>query len=504
MFLEFGAEETESGVTESNVKERYDVCVVGGGPGGMLSATLLAEKGLDVLLIERGSYTPQKDTIPFSASELRDRYKNAGITAMLGAPTVNYVEGNCLGGGSEVNSGLYHRPSPEIIERWCQSNQIASLDYQDLEPLLELNEKELGISYLPGEASRPSLKLAEGASAMGWQSLEVPRWFKYDEEAYTPERPLGTRRSATEVYLDRFFKAGGNILLNAQVDLITLSPNGDWCCEILVDGLQNKKLKNKGRKKQVRSEYLFLSAGAIDTPFLLMKSRLGTNVGDSLAVHPTIKVMAKFPEPVNSPGVGVPVHQVKEFAPEYSFGCAVSSLPFLVAQGMSRDDLSVREIVDEWEHFFTYYAMTSGGRGRIRKLPFFADPVVQYKMSRHDLQVMTKATRDLCRLLLAAGAVDLHVSDRSIDKISGIDQLINIPGVLNKRHTELMTIHVMASCPMGEDRSVCTVNSWGRLHGLERIYIADASLFPGALGANPQGTLMALARRNVNKFLSEI
>ncbi len=483
MFLETG----------ESVKERYDVCVVGGGPGGMLSATLLAEKGLEVLLIERGNYTPQKDTVPFSASELRDRYKNAGITAMLGAPTVNYVEGSCLGGGSEVNSGLYHRPSPEVIDRWSQSHQIASLTQQELEPLMEINEKELEISLLPGEASKPSLKLAEGATNMGWQSTEVPRWFKYDE-GYTPVRPLGIRKSATEVYLDRFFKAGGNVLLNAHVDSITMSAKGDWCCDMVLSG----------QRKEVRSEYLFLSAGAIDTPFLLLKSRLGTNIGNSLAIHPTIKVMAKFAEPVNSPNVGVPVHQVKEFAPEYSFGCAVSSLPFLVAQGMSRDDLSTREVVDEWQHFFTYYAMTSGGRGRIRKLPFLADPVVQYKMSKDDLQLLAKAARDLCRLLLAAGAVDLHVSDRSISKISGIEQLINIPSVLSKSFAELMTIHVMGSCPMGEDRSICAVNSWGQLHGLERMYIADASIFPGALGANPQGTLMALVRRNVNKFISEI
>jgi len=396
MFLEPG----------QSLKDRYDACIVGGGPGGMLSATLLAEKGLNVLLIERGQYTPQKSTIPFSASELRDRYKNSGITAMLGSPTVNYVEGSCLGGGSEVNSGLYHRPSQEVIENWARSHQIDSFAYRDFESLMELNEKDLEISLLPGEASKPSLKLVEGAKKMGWQSLEVPRWFKYDEQAYAPERPLGIRRSATEVYLNRYFAAGGNILLGAKVDLVTLSPEGDWCCEIIVGG----------QRKQIRSEYLFLSAGAIDTPFLLLKNRLGSHVGKNLAVHPTVKVMAKFPEPVNSPDVGVPVHQVKEFAPQYSFGCAVSSLPFLVAQGMSRNDLPIREVVDEWEHFFTYYAMTGGGRGRIRKLPFLADPVVQYKLNTDDLRLLAKATRDLSRLLLAAGAVDLHVSDRSIEK----------------------------------------------------------------------------------------
>lgn len=479
---------------ETFCKKKYDVCVVGGGPGGVLSATLLAEKGLSVLLLERGQYTPQEKTIPFSASELRDRYKNAGITATLGAPTVNYVEGSCLGGGSEVNSGLYHRPSSGVIEEWCRTHHIESFAYQDLEPLMELNEKELGVSYLPGEASKPSLKLAEGANKLGWQSMEVPRWFKYDEDAYTPARPLGIRRSATEVYLDRLLAAGGHIVLGAKVDLLTLSPRGDWCCDVVWNG----------QSLRVSSEYLFLSAGAIDTPFLLLKSRLGTNVGTNFAVHPTIKVMAKFPQPVNSPDVGVPVHQVKEFAPKYSFGCAVSSLPFLVAQSMSRNDLPTREIVDEWEHFFIYYAMISGGRGRIRKLPFFADPIVHYKLSRDDLRLMASATRDLCRLLLAAEANALHVSDRSIEKISTPDQLINIPSVLSKQRAELMTIHVMASCPMGESRSVCTTDSWGRMHGLERIYIADASIFPGALGANPQGTLMALVRRNINKFISEI
>lgn len=473
--------------------QRFDACVIGSGPGGMLAATLMAEKGLKVLMIERGQYTPQKDTQPFSATELRDRYKNAGITAMLGTPTVNYVEGSCLGGGSEVNSGLYHRPSAAVLERWQHSHQVEGLSLHELEPLLALNEQELAISYLPGTASKPSLKLAQGASALGWQSMEVPRWFQYAPN-YTPEHPQGVRRSATEVYLQRFLAAGGGVLVETKVDLIRLADNGEWCCEVITGDTRNT----------IRSEYIYLAAGAIDTPFLLLKSKLGSHIGNSLAIHPTVKVMAKFPEAINSPGVGVPVHQVKEFAPAYSFGCAVSSLPFLVAQSMSRDDIATRDIIDHWQHFFTYYAMTSGGRGRVRTLPFLKDPVVQYSLNQQDLKLLASAARDLCRLLLAAGASELHISDRSIEKISGPEHLINIPSALNKHYAELMTIHVMGSCPMGENRSICSVDSWGRVHGLERMYIADASIFPGALGANPQGTLMALVRRNLNKFLTEM
>ena len=54
---------------------------------------------------------------------------------------------------------------------------------------------------------------------------------------------------------------------------------------------------------------------------------------------------------------------------------------------------------------------------------------------------------------------------------------------------------------MGEDIRRCAVNSYGKLHGFENIYLNDASILPGAPGVNPQGTIMALARRNADNFL---
>jgi choline dehydrogenase-like flavoprotein len=41
----------------------------------------------------------------------------------------------------------------------------------------------------------------------------------------------------------------------------------------------------------------------------------------------------------------------------------------------------------------------------------------------------------------------------------------------------------------------------GRVRGCEGLWLADASLFCGPLGVNPQGTVMALARRNALAFL---
>jgi len=58
-----------------------------------------------------------------------------------------------------------------------------------------------------------------------------------------------------------------------------------------------------------------------------------------------------------------------------------------------------------------------------------------------------------------------------------------------------MTVHLFGSCPLGQ-----AVDPWGQVIG--GLYINDGSLLPGALGVNPQGTIMAVARRNIQHFLA--
>ena len=40
---------------------------------------------------------------------MREKYVNAGVNTTFGNCKITYVEGSTFGGGSEVNSGLYHR-----------------------------------------------------------------------------------------------------------------------------------------------------------------------------------------------------------------------------------------------------------------------------------------------------------------------------------------------------------------------------------------------------------
>lgn len=66
----------------------------------------------------------------------------------------------------------------------------------------------------------------------------------------------------------------------------------------------------------------------------------------------------------------------------------------------------------------------------------------------------------------------------------------------------LFSAHQMSSCRMGKDARTSVADSYGRVHGMENLFISDASLFPTSLGHSPQLTIMALATRNAASILS--
>ena len=54
---------------------------------------------------------------------------------------------------------------------------------------------------------------------------------------------------------------------------------------------------------------------------------------------------------------------------------------------------------------------------------------------------------------------------------------------------------------MGQ-KNTFPLDSYGKLkQNDENIYVNDASMLPTPTGVNPQGIIMALAKRNVDKFI---
>ncbi len=53
----------------------------------------------------------------------------------------------------------------------------------------------------------------------------------------------------------------------------------------------------------------------------------------------------------------------------------------------------------------------------------------------------------------------------------------------------------MGSCRLGTDRRTSVADPYGEVHGVNRLFIADASGFPTPSGVNPMLSVMALAYR---------
>lgn len=474
-------------------RDRCEVVVIGSGPGGAITACLLAEAGRSVTLCEEGAHRSLDSCRPFTVEEMLQKYRAGGITVAMGASKIAYVEGRCVGGGSEINSGLYHRTPPEVLEKWRKEFAVDGLLDGELLPHFVACEKDLSVGPLQNPAPAASLKLHEGASRLDWKSVEVPRWFAYDGTQAADGTLDGKRQSMTQTYIPRTARAGGHLRTRTRVTRLRREGSG-WRVEGIEAG---------GRRVRLLSDAVFVCAGAVQTPALLLRSGISANIGRSLQLHPTVKMIAEFGEPVNFPGMGVPVHQVKEFAPLISFGCSISSPSFL-GVGMLDHPRHLDELLAHWRKAAVYYAMISPvGTGTVQTVPGFISPLVRYRLTSADYIALGEGLRKLGLLLFEAGAVRQYPGLRGSPRLESTKDLARLPGALPTA-ASLMTIHLFSSCPMGEDRQRCGANSFGRLPGFPNLFVNDASLLCTAPGVNPQGSIMALARRNALKFLGKI
>jgi choline dehydrogenase-like flavoprotein len=64
--------------------------------------------------------------------------------------------------------------------------------------------------------------------------------------------------------------------------------------------------------------------------------------------------------------------------------------------------------------------------------------------------------------------------------------------------------HHMGTTRMSEHPSSGVTDAWGRIHGLDNLYIAGSSLFPTGGWANPTLTILALALRTADRMLGEL
>ncbi len=471
-----------------------EVAIVGSGAGGAITAARLAGAGRDVLVLEEGPRYDPDSVEPFSLEELATRYRHRGLSASLGSPAIAFAEGRCVGGSTEVNSGLYHRLPGELITSWAHTYAIDAFDEASLDRYAEELEADLSVSRVTGPPPRSSAVLEEGADKLGWRAVEFARVYRQDGDG------PAVKQTMSRTMIPRAEAAGATVLADCRVRRVRRQTGR----QARAVGLNVVRTRPDGTSEVlvVEADHVVVCAGAIQTPALLQRSGVRGVVGRGLKVHPTVKVAARFLEPMDR--AEVPMHRITEFAPHLTIGGSASRRGHL-ALALGETGLAHDEALAHWEDVAVYYAaIRSDGEGRVTALPGARAPLVTYRLTDADLSRLARGLVHVGDALLAAGAVELHPSIVGGPIVRDRAGLVDWWDALTRRRANLMTVHMTSSVRMGEDPARTGTDSFGRVHGVAGLRVNDASLLPDAPGVNPQGAVMAIAARNADHLLASL
>ncbi len=89
-----------------------------------------------------------------------------------------------------------------------------------------------------------------------------------------------------------------------------------------------------------------------------------------------------------------------------------------------------------------YAAITSEGRGRVQAIPGLREPLVTYRLTRHDADLLRSGLARLALLMLEAGAVEVYPSFRDAPVVRGRADLATMSDRFAVTKASVMTVHL--------------------------------------------------------------
>ncbi len=498
-----------------------DVVIVGSGAGGATAAEILSRAGLQVLILEEG---PLKTSNSFKDMDesraFTELYWEAGGRATSDG-AIAVLQGRSVGGTTVVNWTSSFRTPPETLRHWADKHEVKGHDAESMAPWFEMMERRLGITpwMLPPNPNNHVLQA--GSQKLGWEWHVIPRNVRgcLNSGYCGMGCPVNAKQSMLVTSIPAALANGAELVHNLRVHKVTFDKsqvNGLQC-----EALDSAALKPTGVRVTIKARHYILSAGAINTPALLLRSQAPDPhglVGKHTCIHPVPFTLGVMPDRVD-PFYGAPQSiasdhfQWKDGATgPMGYKLEVAPMfPSISASLFGTIGNALKAEMSQLPHMNAMLALLRDGfvdespGGSIR-IDDRGNPIFDYDISDYVWDGVRRAYLSMAEAQFAAGASQVkavHLDSpyytswsQAREGIAGLD--------LAKFKVSLFTAHLMGGCAMSELEHKGVVNSRGRHHQLENLSIFDGSVFPTSIGANPQLSIYGLTAKNATALAQAI
>ena len=521
----------------------YDVIVAGGGSAGCLIAGRLAqETDAKVLLIEAGGHdTNPLIHIPSGFSKLLQYgwfvwpYMTVPQAQLDGRPRP-LQQGKGLGGGSSINAMVYVRGQRRDYQRWQDAvGTTGQWSYDDLLPHfvgMEGNDFFAG----PLHGTDGPLKVSQPVQVNALNQAAI-KAFQQAGLPYNPDYNAGQQRgvgpcqltigdarrcSSAVAFLDPA-KSRSNLTIVTRALVTNIVFEGDRA--VGVDYIRS------GKTERALAGEVVLSAGALNSPRILMLSGIGPeaeltrhgikamvaspDVGRNLQDHPQVLVGARCRTNMgyakNAKGLGMIAAGVRYYltrqGPAATNG--IESVSYYNPDDPNGEptvqSFHSAVIADEERGSPKSYAgltinsvvLQPRSRGQVtlkdadaRSAPVF-DP--NYLGDPEDMRVMVAGVR-YCREVLKAPALRDIMEP---EMLPGLDIQSDEDLAAYARRNLTSMWHPVGTCRMGADEAA-VVDAALRVRGTRNLRVIDASIMPNLTSGNTNAPTMALASKGLD------